>query len=309
MPIYLGIDTSNYTTSVALYNSDTKEVTQSKKLLPVKAGEKGLRQSDAVFHHTVQLPEVFGKLDISGKTFQVLVYLSDPEMWKGLICRVFFVERERRRCSGRLLGIPVHRTSHQMGHILAGLYSAGKLELLQEKFIAFHVSGGTTDCVLCEPDTELLVKVTPLSSSTDLKAGQLIDRVGLMLGLSFPCGAELERIAQQSAKHFKYHPVMKGKNCCLSGLENQCRKMLDDGASMPDTAKFCLTAVGMVLQEMTMAVLAEFPESPILYAGGVMADKFIRQFLEIENASFAEPQFSCDNATGTAIYASICMEG
>ena len=309
MSIYLGIDTSNYTTSVALYDSDTKEVMQSKKLLPVKAGEKGLRQSDAVFHHTVQLPEVLGKLDISRKCISGIGVSVRPRNVEGSYMPCFLCGEGTAQMFGQLLKIPVHRTSHQMGHILAGLYSAGKLELLQEKFIAFHVSGGTTDCVLCEPDTDLLVKVTPLSSSADLKAGQLIDRVGLMLGLPFPCGAELEKLAQKSAKNFKYRPVMKGKDCCLSGLENQCRKMLDDGAPQEDTAKFCLTAVGMVLQQMTKAVLAEFPESPVLYAGGVMADKFIRQFLENENTFFAEPQFSCDNATGTAIYASICMEG
>lgn len=309
MSIYLGLDTSNYTTSVAIYDSNSRTVTQSKKLLPVKAGEKGLRQSDAVFHHTVQLPEVLGKLDISGKDISGIGVSVRPRNVEGSYMPCFLCGEGTAQMFGQILGIPVHRTSHQMGHILAGLYSAGKLELLQGKFIAFHVSGGTTDCVLCEPDSELLVKVTPLSSSTDLKAGQLIDRVGLMLGLQFPCGAELERIAMQSTKKFQYRPVMKGINCCLSGLENQCRKMLDDGASAPDTAKFCLTAVGKVLQEMTRMVHEIYPDCPVLYAGGVMADKFIRQFLENENTSFAEPQFSCDNATGTAIYAGICMEG
>ena len=62
MPYYLGIDTSNYTTSCALYNSDTDTVVHRKKLLPVKKGELGLRQSDAVFHHTVQLPELMREL-------------------------------------------------------------------------------------------------------------------------------------------------------------------------------------------------------------------------------------------------------
>lgn len=309
MSIYLGLDTSNYTTSVAIYDSKTRTVTQSKKLLPVKAGEKGLRQSDAVFHHTVQLPEVLGKLDISGKDISGIGVSVRPRNVEGSYMPCFLCGEGTAQMFGQILGIPVHRTSHQMGHILAGLYSAGKLELLQGKFIAFHVSGGTTDCVLCEPDSELLVKVTPLASSADLKAGQLIDRVGLMLGLQFPCGAELERIAMESTKKFQYRPVMKGINCCLSGLENQCRKMLDDGANAPDTAKFCLTAVGKVLQEMTRMVHETYPDCPILYAGGVMADKFIRQFLENENTSFAEPQFSCDNATGTAIYAGICMEG
>ena len=58
MPDFLGIDTSNYTTSVAVYDSEANKVYQTKKLLPVKQGELGLRQSDAVFHHTKQLPDM-----------------------------------------------------------------------------------------------------------------------------------------------------------------------------------------------------------------------------------------------------------
>ena len=62
MPDYIGIDTSNYTTSVALYRSEENKIYQAKRLLPVKSGQLGLRQSDAVFHHTKQLPEMIEKL-------------------------------------------------------------------------------------------------------------------------------------------------------------------------------------------------------------------------------------------------------
>ena len=212
---------------------------------------------------------------------------------------------------GQILHIPVYRTSHQMGHILAALYSAGKLDWIHRKFLAFHVSGGTTDCVLCEPKVSPdFMKIIPVSSSLDLKAGQLIDRVGLMLGLRFPCGAELEKLAMQSQKYFKYKPVMKQLDCCLSGLENQCAKMLDNPEYQPcDTALFCLTAIAEVLQKMTLEALKGCPDLPVLYAGGVMSDRYIQNLLK-ENirteTAFAEPAFSCDNAVGTAVYAALC---
>ena len=65
---YLGFDTSNYTTSVALYYPDENRIVHRKRLLPVKEGEKGLRQSDAVFHHTVQLPELVESLMSEAET-------------------------------------------------------------------------------------------------------------------------------------------------------------------------------------------------------------------------------------------------
>jgi len=307
MALYLGLDTSNYTTSAALYDSGTRQVIQAKKLLPVKPGEKGLRQSDAVFHHTIQLPEVLARLNIPGQELSRIGVSVRPRNAEGSYMPCFLCGQGAAEMFGQLLNIPVCQTSHQTGHILAALYSADRLSWLDRKFLAFHVSGGTTDCVLCEPDKDLL-KITPVSSSLDLKAGQLIDRVGLMLGLSFPCGAELEALAMQSRAEFRYKPVMKGLDCCLSGLENQCRDMLANGGTAPDTAFFCLSAIAQVLSEMTKQALNHYPGLPVLYAGGVMADRYLQEFLKTRFSSetaFAEAAFSCDNAVGTAVYAAL----
>ena len=304
MTDFLGLDTSNYTTSAAIYHSDTGTVTQAKKLLPVKAGQKGLRQSDAVFHHTVQLPEVLAQLEIEEIT--AIGVSVRPRSAEGSYMPCFLCGEGTAQMFGQVLKVPVYRTSHQIGHILAALYSAGKLDWLKREFLAFHVSGGTTDCVFCQPvQDENLFQIQPVSSSLDLKAGQLIDRVGLMLGLKFPCGAELEQLAMQSQKSFHYKPVMKGLDCCLSGLENQCAKMLEN-AEPCDIALFCLTAIASVLERMTAAALENYFEMPVLYAGGVMSDSYIQNYLQKSvktETAFAEPAFSCDNAVGTAIYA------
>ncbi len=312
MGLYLGLDTSNYTTSAAIYDTDTQEIQQSKKLLPVKHGEKGLRQSDAVFHHTVQLPEVLAELQIPGHALNGIGVSVRPRNIKNSYMPCFLCGEGLAQAFGQILQIPVFKTSHQIGHILAALYSSGKLSWIDKPFLAFHVSGGTTDCILCKPDEDLF-SITPVSSSLDLKAGQLIDRVGLMLGLHFPCGMALEQLAMQSRQKFRYKPVMKQADCCLSGLENQCARMQKDGIPACDIALFCLTAVSEVLIAMTQQALKHFPEIPVLYAGGVMADQYIQNRLKQQiysEIAFAEPEFSCDNAAGTAIYAALhgCSE-
>ena len=59
----LGFDTSNYATSLAVFDTDAKEVVCAKKeFLPVKEGQRGLRQSEALFHHTVALPSLLGQM-------------------------------------------------------------------------------------------------------------------------------------------------------------------------------------------------------------------------------------------------------
>lgn len=205
----------------------------------------------------------------------------------------------------------LYTTSHQIGHILAALYSADKLELVNERFIAFHVSGGTTDCLLCEPDSLDVIKVTEICTSLDLKAGQAVDRVGVMLGLSFPCGAELERLAADADKYFKIKPVLKGGDCCLSGLENKCADMLRNGEKPGNIAGYCLEFIAGTIISMTEYAIGTHGELPLIYAGGVMSDELIRKIIisRFPTACFAEPQFSCDNAAGTAIFGYLKSNG
>ena len=306
MPEYLGVDTSNYTTSAAVYISEENRIYQCKKLLPVKDGELGLRQSDAVFHHTKQLPEMIEKLfgENSIKAPEVVTASSRPRNIDGSYMPCFLCGEGLARSYAAITGAEMFTTSHQVGHILAALYSADRLKLVKERFIAFHVSGGTTDCLLCEPDDDNIINVTEVGTSLDLKAGQAIDRTGLMLGLHFPCGTELEKLAVGADKMFKVKPVLKDGSCCLSGVENKCGNMLKKGESPENIAKYCLDFIAETIIAMTGYAIEKKGQLPIVFAGGVMSDVIIRdRILEhFPLASFAEPQFSCDNAAGVAIY-------
>ncbi len=304
MPDFLGIDTSNYTTSAAIFSSDTRKIIQSKKLLPVKNGECGLRQSDAVFHHVNQLSEIIGKLPLKESDIKAVAVSAKPRNADGSYMPCFLVGKTTAEIISHVTGSELFYTSHQTGHIMAALYSCGKPELMNEKFIAFHVSGGTTDCLICTPDSENIINITPFSSSLDLKAGQAVDRAGVMMGLKFPCGKELEKLAEKSDKSYKIKIKLKGNDCCLSGIENKCRKMLDEGELKENTARYCLAFIGETIKAMTAAAIESVGRLPVVYAGGVMSDIIIRKMLENEfDAYFAEPEFSCDNAAGTAIIA------
>ncbi|MGN1103187.1 MAG: peptidase M22, partial [Huintestinicola sp.] len=181
MPLFLGLDTSNYTTSAALFDSESRKMLSHKKLLSVKSGEAGLRQSDAVFQHTKQLPEIVkGLFSGYGGTADITAVGASfrPRNTEGSYMPCFLCGEGLADSIGAVDCIPVYKTSHQIGHILAALYSADRLSMINAPFIAFHVSGGTTDCLYCEPDEQELIKVTEAASSLDLKAGQLIDRTG-----------------------------------------------------------------------------------------------------------------------------------
>ena len=301
--MFLGIDTSNYTTSAALY--DNGEVFQLKSVLSVKQGERGLRQSEAVFQHTVNMPKIIKELckdrDIRLEGIGVSI---KPRLIEGSYMPCFLVGESIAQAVSSFTGAPLFKTSHQAGHILAVLYSAKRLDLIEKPFIAFHISGGTTEAVLVKPDKENIISTEIIGESADLNAGQAIDRTGVLLGMKFPCGAELERLAKGSNKEFKIKPSVKGCSCSLSGVENKVKAMLKNSESPCDIAKFAIDYINVNLEAMTVALLERHGNMPVLFAGGVSSNETIRKNFENKfNAYFAEPQFSCDNAAGLAVYA------
>ena len=157
-------------------------------------------QSDAVFQHTLNLPVLIEKIGYSNESIKAVGVSTRPRSVDGSYMPCFLVGKCAATAVSRFIGADLYETSHQTGHVLAALYSIDRLDLINQKFIAFHVSGGTTEALLIEPDRENLIKISIVAQSLDLKAGQAIDRAGVMLGLDFPCGAELDRLSQQSEK-------------------------------------------------------------------------------------------------------------
>ncbi|MBQ7740783.1 MAG: peptidase M22 [Eubacterium sp.] len=298
--MYFGIDTSNYTTSLALF--DGERVIQKKKLLCVKQGERGLRQSEAVFQHTVNLPKLLGELELSG--IDAVGVSVTPRNAEGSYMPCFLVGENAAEFLSKGCGARLYKTSHQTGHILAALYSANRLDLVNKKHIAFHLSGGTTEALLVTPDKENIINIELIAQSSDLKAGQLIDRTGVMLGMNFPCGKELDLLSQKSDKDFKIKPSMKGENCSLSGVENKVKAMIENGDADEDIARFVITYICKTVSSMLNALRGKYGGLPVIFSGGVSSNSLLKKTFENDKSVyFAKPEFSLDNAAGTAIYA------
>ena len=295
----LGIDTSNYTTSVALID-ENKNVIMRKKLLPVKEGALGLRQSDAVFHHTAQLFSLYKDLvgDVDAARIKAVGVSTRPRPVDGSYMPCFSVGLGAAEIIAATLKAPLYKYSHQEGHIAAAILSCNEDSLFEKEFLAFHVSGGTTEAVMCKPEG-FGFKLDKVAGTLDLNAGQAIDRVGVMLGLPFPCGRELEKLALSYDGDVKVKPTLKGADCCLSGLENLCKKMYDNNSSKENIAYFCIKYIEATLSAMTDRLLEKYSPSDILYAGGVMSNTIIRKNFESRyGAYFAAPEYSSDNAAG-----------
>ncbi len=293
----LGIDTSNYTTSIAV--ADETGYRHGRTILEVKTGERGLRQSDALFLHTVNLPRLFSEIDI-GK-IDAVSYSEKPRDIEGSYMPCFLAGKSAATAAASAAGVPLFAFSHQAGHIMAALKSceAGE-EALGREFLAFHISGGTTE-LLHVKRKAVGFDVAIVGETLDINAGQLIDRAGVLLGLKFPCGMELEKLAVQG-KSAKLHTCIKSGSCNLSGAENKIIQMYNYGEAAENIARYAIDFVCETILGMSRYAREAHPSLPILYAGGVMRDNIIRDRLtgEMENIYFAENELSSDNAVGTA---------
>lgn len=290
---FLAVDTSNYTTSLAVA-SESGIVLNKKILLPVKPGERGLRQSDAVFAHIKNIPEIFDSLE--KREYKAIGYSASPRDVSGSYMPCFECGHAIAKSIGESMGIPVYSFSHQRGHIYAAAYSASFLDRVKEDFIAFHVSGGTTEVLLVKSGYP-----EKIGGTLDLNAGQVIDRTGVLLGLGFPCGAALEKLCDGVPEQ-KVKISVSGLECNLSGVENQVIKMKSSGEEDKTIAAYVLDFIGETIAALTSNALKKYGQMPVLYAGGVMADMRIRnKITPVAEAYFASPEFSCDNAAGCAI--------
>lgn len=302
-PVVLGIDTSNYTTSVAVLSTDGGLVANLKRPLKVKQGERGLRQSDALFAHTQNIPDIMAEAGSYLKDCRIVsVGVSrTPRNVEGSYMPCFLAGVAAAESISATTGLPLYYFSHQCGHIMAAIYSSGRYDLLEKDFAAFHISGGTTELVRVKPyDKGFNAEV--IGGTSDLNAGQVIDRIGVYLGLQFPAGPALEQLAlENKAKIPRKKVSSKGMEVNLSGLENMAINLYRETDDKNLVAAFVFDYIGRAVSTMIDAYQERFGETTFVCAGGVMCNSIIKDMLQEKyNVFFAEPTLSADNAVGIA---------
>lgn len=296
----IGIDTSNYTTSVAYFDGRTGE--NHSELLPVKPGTLGLRQSDAVFGHIKSLPELSGRLfsHVDASEITAVAVSTRPRAVDGSYMPCFMVGYSHAKLLSEALHVPLVECSHQQGHIAAALWSAGRLDLMNSPHLAWHLSGGTTELLLVEPEGKN-VRCTRIGGTIDISAGQLIDRTGKLLSLPFPAGKHLDVLSQGAKGNDVFQVKSVGMDFSLSGVENKVQQYYSKHQDSAETALFALRSVAAAVLKVTHTAQSAYPGLPVVFSGGVASNTILRtQALSI-NAIFADPKYSTDNAMGVAV--------
>ena len=296
----IGIDTSNYTTSIAFFDGNGGE--NCSRLLPVKQGELGLRQSDAVFAHIKSLPELSGRLfsHVRKEEITAVGVSTRPRAVEGSYMPCFMVGYSHGKMLADVLGVPLFEVSHQQGHVAASLWSAGNMELMDCPHLAWHLSGGTTELLLVEPEGKN-VRCSKIGGTTDISAGQLIDRTGQLLDLPFPSGKHLDALSQEAVGKDTFKVKCPGMEFSLSGVQNKVQQYNEKNGNPAETAAFALRCVAGAVYQATSNALKAYPGLRVVFSGGVASNSMLRQVLEPLNPVFCQPQYSTDNAMGVAV--------
>ena len=304
----IGFDTSNYTTSIACF--DGMDGVNCSRLLPVKAGELGLRQSDAVFHHTKSLPELSGRLfsNVEAASVSAVGVSTRPRAVDGSYMPCFMVGYSHAKLLAEALHVPLVECSHQQGHVAASLWSAGRLDLMDKVHLAWHLSGGTTELLLVEPEGKN-VRCTRIGGTTDISAGQLIDRTGQLLGLPFPSGKHVDALSKDAVNKDLFKVKCPGTEFSLSGVQNKVSVYFENTQDPVETAGYALRCVCNAVLTATKNAMKIYPGLPVVFSGGVASNAMLREKLAPLNPVFAKPEFSTDNAMGVAVLAHRQMEG
>ncbi len=303
----IGLDTSNYTTSIAFF--DGREGVNCSQLLPVKSGQLGLRQSDAVFFHTKSLPELSGRLfsQIGDRNITAIGVSTRPRAVEGSYMPCFLVGYSHARLLADFLQVRLFEVSHQQGHVAACLHSAGRMDLMDRPHLAWHLSGGTTELLLVEPEGKN-VKCTRIGGTTDISAGQLIDRTGQLLDLPFPAGKHLDALSAASSCKEGFRVKCPGLEFSLSGVQNKVEQFAA-AHSPADTAAYCLHCVACAVGQATAHALEQYPGCEVVFSGGVASNSLLRREMEPFAPVFCAPAYSTDNALGVAVLAHRLQEG
>lgn len=301
--VILGIDTSCYTTSCAAVTTEGGLLTSERMLLPVKPGDRGLRQSDGVFAHIRQFPEVLRRVceKVEGLPICAVSVSEKPTDGEDSYMPVFQTGLSFAESLAAVHCVPLIKTTHQRGHIEAAQIG---MEALQPPYRALHLSGGTTDFVGVSQEG----RIECFYTSIDLHAGQLFDRIGVAMGLPFPAGRHLEKIAAGVEPAGRYAAIAKEEGICLSGTEAAAMRDIK-GHSIP-YPQIAAELYDLLARLITKTIIRfQIPPNKLLITGGVASSLLLRERLRerMEKAKlpfmvhFGNPDFCADNAAGVAM--------
>ncbi|OGO78786.1 MAG: hypothetical protein A2Y23_12535 [Clostridiales bacterium GWB2_37_7] len=311
---FLGIDTSCYTSSIAVVDIFDNIIYDGRKLLEVATNSKGLRQSESVFQHSNNLPKLCAEAmdSVDSKQIACIGVSTKPRLVEGSYMPVFTSGHNLAKVISSCIKVPIIECSHQQGHIIAGAWSINKQ--YADNYLVYHISGGTTELLKVD-DKNQAVEI--IGGTEDLNAGQYIDRVGVSLGVKFPCGKEMDKLCSAFKANSIELPIsVRNTVLSFSGPESHVQRLIQKETAVDEAFKAQIAVsvflnISKAIEKTIFNASSHTKIKDVLMVGGVASNSIISKILQDSeklkglgiHINISKPQYSSDNAVGAAIYA------
>tara|TARA_B100000073_G_scaffold329405_1_gene316943 strand:+ start:3362 stop:4369 length:1008 start_codon:yes stop_codon:yes gene_type:complete len=276
----LAIETSCDDTSVAIMSNNAvlSNIVSSQQIHELFGGvvpELASREHDKLI--VPVLREALHKSKISLNQIDVIAYTRGPGLLGSLLVGSSFA-----KSLSLSLNIPLVEINHMHAHILS-IFIEDNIDKPKFPFIALTVSGGHTQLVLVESP----IKFTEIGTTLDDAAGEAFDKCGKILGLDYPAGPTIDKLAKNGdPKRFVFtKPKVKGLNFSFSGLKTNFKNFINSKSE--DFIKNNINHLCASLQHTIIEILIEkilnaqktHVINDFVVCGGVSANSYLRQKL------------------------------
>lgn len=276
--LILAIESSCDETSVAVVENGEK-ILSNIVASQIKSHKRfgGVVPEVASRHHveqiTICIEEALAEADVSAKDLKAVAVTYGPGLVGALL-----IGLSAAKAFAWANGLPLLPINHMAGHI----YAARLVEPLEFPLMALLVSGGHTELVYMEEDGSFEI----IGETRDDAAGEAYDKVGRVLGLSYPSGKEIDELAHQGEDTYDFPRAMiKEDNFdfSFSGLKSAFINLTHNAEQRGEeldrknlAASFQASVVE-VLVTKTIKACKAYPVKQLIVAGGVAANQGLRE--------------------------------
>lgn len=256
-------------------------------ILPAET-ESILEREPELFEQLVTFAQNYRKPDIDG-----IAVTSGPGLEPCLWVGVNFA-----KALSAAWNVPIVAVNHMEGHLMLSMAKGNSLAQAEFPLLALLISGGHTELVVSKKFQQYEV----VGKTRDDAAGEAFDKVARLLGLPYPGGPEISRVAHAARSQnlnsvFTLpRPMLHEDNLDFSfaGLKTAVRKIVDADPGLSESDKAALArefedAVADVLVEKSIRAIDEFGANTILVGGGVSANTYIREQLKAALEAEGDP--------------------
>jgi N6-L-threonylcarbamoyladenine synthase len=266
MVIVIGIETTAHTFGVAVIK-DGKVFSNVRDIFTTEKG--GLIPLEVRKHHERVAPEIYSKAlleaGIKEEEIEAISFSNAPGLAPCLIAGMEFVKTRAKE-----LSIPVVCVNHCIAHLEIGdLFGACDPVML-------YASGANTQIIAYESG-----KYRVFGETLDLGVGNFIDTIARFMGLGFPGGPKIQKLAEGGEKLIELPYSIKGMDVSFSGIQTKLKTLLDKGEKKEDLAYSLQEYVFAMLVEAAERALAHTGKKELLLGGGVACNSRLQEMCKI----------------------------